>query len=204
MKTNFLLLSLIILMNSCATGYVNINPKNQNYASSDEQNNVKIEYKYNVLKKKYAKKELKKNINVVAIKVTNNSDKDITFGNSMIITNNQGSKINMLENDEIFKPLKQNVATYFLYLLLTPINLFTTKTNEFGQQETTSSIPIGLVIGPGVTAINTITAGSANKKFKEEIKLHNLKGKTIKKGETVAGIIGIRSNNYNNLKISLK
>ncbi len=204
MKTNLLLLITSIILSSCATGYVSIEPKNQNYTSSDKQNNVKIEYKYNVLKKKYAKKEIKKNINVVAMKIINNSENDLIFGNNINITNADGTKINLLDNKQIFKPLKQNVATYFLYLLLTPINFFTTSSDEYGRQETTSSVPIGLVIGPGVTALNTITAASANKKFKKEIQAENLKGKTIKKGDTITGIIGIHANSYNNLKINLQ
>ena len=126
------------------------------------------------------------------------------FGNNLTITNADGTKINLLENKEIFKPLKQNVASYFLYLLLSPISFSTNSSNEYGRQKTTSSTPIGLVIGPGITAINTITAASANKKFKKEIQTENLKGKTIKKGDTITGIIGIHANNYNNLKINLQ
>lgn len=115
------------------------------------------------------KKRSKKNINIVAMEIINNSENDLIFGNNINITNADRTKINLLDNKQIFKPLKQNVATYFLYLLLTPINFFTTSSDEYRRHETTSSVPIGLVIGPGVTAINTITAASANKKFKKEI-----------------------------------
>ncbi len=104
MKLKLVLITGVVLLNSCATGYVTIDPKNQNYASSDEKDNIKIEYKYNVLKKKYAKKEIKKNINVVAIKITNNSENDQIFGENMVVTNSQGTTINLLNTEEIFKP----------------------------------------------------------------------------------------------------
>lgn len=204
MKIRLLLLCALILLSSCATGYKNINPQNLNYSSSEEKEGVKIEYKYDVLKKKYAKKEKKKGINVIAIKVANNSNNDLIFGENIVLTDSNNNTINLLNNNEIFKPLKQNVATYLLYLLLTPLNIFTTESNEFGQQEQTSSIPVGLVIGPGITLINTITAGSANKKFKDEIHIQNLKNKTIKRGDTISGIIGVSSTGYNNLKISIQ
>ena len=201
----FILFALISLfLTSCASSYVKISPETINYTSSDKKDSVKVEYKYGVLQKKYAKKEYKKGIKVIAIKVTNNSERDITVGQNLNFTKANGEAFYLLEDKDIFKPLRQNVATYLLYLLLTPINFYTYETNQYGQTETTSSTPIGLVVGPGVTAINTITAASANKKFKTEIAEYNLVGKTIKTGETIHGIIGVREQGFYNINIELK
>ena len=76
----------IITLTSCASSYKPTTPKTQNYASSSKVNNVKLEYKYNLLQKKYAKKEVKKGVKVVAVKVTNNSDNDLMFGSDIKLT----------------------------------------------------------------------------------------------------------------------
>ena len=49
-----------------------------------------------------------------------------------------------------------------------------------------------------------IAAGSANKKFRTELIEYDIYGKTIKNGETVFGLIGLLSDNYDALKVSLE
>jgi len=177
-----------------------IEPKAINYISTNETNNVKLEYKYDLLEKKYAKKELKKGVKLVAIKITNNSEKDIIFGRDAKLTYENGTEIFVMENDKVFQTLKQSTASYLWYLLLTPLNLYTTGSN--GEQ--TSSTPIGLVIGPGLTGGNMIAAGTANKKFKTEMLAYNINGTLIKKGETKYGLIGIKSNSFDSLQLKIE
>ena len=74
-------------------------------------------------------------------------------------------------------------------------------TNSNGQQQTSSSTPLGLVIGPGLAGGNIIAASSANKNFQNDLLENDIIGKVIKKGETVYGIIGIQSNNYDSIKV---
>lgn len=181
-----------------------IHPQSLNYYSSNEKDNVKLEYKYNVLEKKYLKKELKNGIRLAAVKITNNSQKDYIFGKDLQITYSNGNHVNIMESDKVFIRLKQGVPIYALYLLLTPMNFYTTETNSNGFQEETSSTPIGLVVGPGLAAGNMIAAGSANKNFKTELLEYNLLGKTIKAGNTVYGIIGINSSSSEALNLSFK
>jgi len=190
------LLAIIIILNSCASGYQMIEPNKVNYNSNDTKNGILLEYKYDLLSKKYAKKETKKGVKVVAIKITNNSENDIVFGKDIKLSYENGNELYIMDNNKVFKSLKQNTATYLLYLLLTPMNLYTT---ENGQQ--TSSTPIGLIVGPGLAGGNMIAAGSANKKFKTELLKFDINGTTIKKGETKSGLIGIKSDNYDAIKI---
>jgi len=100
--------------------------------------------------------------------------------------------------------LEQKPASYLWYLLLTPMNLYTYKTNSYGGQETSSSTPIGLIVGPGLAGGNFIAASSANKKFESEILEYDIIGRVIKKGETVNGLIGIISDNYELLKLKIQ
>jgi hypothetical protein len=197
-KITLLFITISILTN-CASGYKMIEPKSINYVSTNENDNVKLEYKYDLLDKKYAKKELKKGVKLVAIKITNNSNKDLMFGKDAKLTYENGTEIFVIENEKVFTTLKQSPASYLWYLLLTPMNLYTA---ENGQQ--TSSTPIGLVVGPGLAGGNMIAAGSANKKFKTEILEYNINGTLIKKGETKYGLIGIKADSYDSLKLKVE
>mgnify|MGYP006126802805 CR=1 FL=1 len=197
-----LLLAIIIILNSCASGYQMINPNSLNYNSNDVKNGISLEYKYDLLNKKYAKKETKKGVKVVAIKIANNSENDIVFGSDLKLAYENGNELYVMENNKVFKFLKQNTATYLLYLLLTPMTFNKTTSNGNGIE--TSSTPIGLAVGPGLAGGNMIVAGSANKKFKNELLEFNLNGMTIKKGETKSGLIGIKSDNYDAIKIKME
>jgi hypothetical protein len=203
LKVTFLL-SIILLLTSCASGYKMINPATLNYMSNNDNKEIKLEYKYNLLSRKYKKKETKKGIKIVAIKITNGTENDLVLGKDIKLTYANDIELYIMDNEKVFKSLKQSTATYLLYLLLTPMNLYTTKTNSNGFQEQTSSTPIGLVVGPGLAAGNMIAAGSANKKFKTELSKYKIYGTTIKKGETAYGLIGIKSDNYDALKIRVE
>jgi hypothetical protein len=172
-----LLLATIITITSCASSYKPIEPKNINYISTNEFNGVRLEYKYDLLNKKYAKKEVKKGIKLVAIKITNNSDKDLMFGREIKLTYENGNEIFAMENDRVFKSLKQSTPSYLFYLLLTPLNLYTSSSDG-----STSSTPIGLVIGPSLAGGNMIASGTAKKKYKTELLEYNIHGTLINKG----------------------
>jgi len=181
-----------------------IEPKSINYISSNESDGVKLEYKYDLLDKKYEKKELKKGVKLVAVKITNNSAQDLMFGQDAKLTYENGTEVYVMENEKAFKTLKQSPASYLWYLLLTPVNFYTTETNSNGFQQETSSTPIGLVLGPGLAGGNMIAAGSANKKFKEEMLEYNVNGTIIKNGETKYGLIGIKTDSFDALKLKIE
>jgi hypothetical protein len=197
-----ILLLVIILFGSCASGYKTINTSNLNYLSNSTDKEVKLEYKYELLNKKYKKKEISKGVRLMAIKITNNSNEDLVFGKDIYLTYDDGSKLYIMDNDNVFSSLKQNTASYLWYLLLTPVNLYKTESQN-GFQTASSSTPIGLIIGPGLAGGNMIAASSANKKFQENLSNQNINGVTIKKGESLSGLIGIRSDDYNSIKIKV-
>lgn len=194
-----LLLLITALSTSCASGYKPVEPETLKFGSSDVVDNVKMEYKYNLLKKKYEKKQKKKNIKVVVVKITNNSERDLMFGSDITLAYSNGKEVNIAENDRVFAELKQKGAYHLFYLLLTPMNLYT----DDGRGNT-SSTPIGLAIGPGLAATNVIVAGSANKKFEQDLMEYDLNGTLIKKGETKYGILGLYQGEFESLKLKFK
>ena len=202
-KITFLFVITLILSN-CASGYKKINPKSINYISMNESDGVKFEYKYDLLDKKYEKKEIKKGVKLITVKITNNSGKDLMFGRNIKIAYENGKEVYIMDSEKVFKTLKQSPASYLWYLLLTPVNLYTTETSSNGFRQETSSTPIGLVLGPGIAGGNMIVAGSANKKFKEEISEYNVNGIIIKDSETKYGLIGIKTDSFDALKLKVE
>ena len=188
----------IFSVTSCASNYQPVASQFINFQNEVVENDIIFSFRYDVLKeqgnKKYTKKESTKNIKIVAIKVTNNSSEDFIFGQDKHVYSGNNS-ISLLEPEFVFTQLRQPVPVYLLYLLLTPMQLTVTKGG------TTNSKPIGLVIGPGITAINMGVSASANAKFKTELYLTFLNNKTIKAGETVNGLIGIAESGYNPLSL---
>lgn len=201
LKITFIL-SVAALLTSCASGYRAIAPNSLHYRSNASDQGVVLEYKYELLEKKYKKKETKKDIRLAAIKITNNSGRDLVFGTDIKLTYGDGSELFIMETKKVYSSLKQSTASYLFYLLLTPLQLYKTESVNGVPTEITT-VPIGLVIGPGVAGGNMIAASSANKKFKKDLQDNDLYGTTIKTGETVSGLIGIRTDDYPAINIKV-
>jgi len=188
----------IFFLCGCASGYRLINPPTLNYLSKSADKSVSLDYKYNLLPGKYAKKEIKYNIKLIAVRLTNNSGRDLVFGKDIKLAYGNGSEVVLVNDDEVFTSLKQKSGYYLFYLLLTAANLNTTSNGQ------TSSIPVGYVLGPGLTAANIIIAATANGSFRDELLKYNMIGTTIKNGATVYGLVGINTTNFESIKVKLE
>ena len=171
-----------------------------NYNSHDFQDGVGISYKYDVLRergnKKYANKETKKGVKLIAVKITNNTDSVINVGRDVAFYSGQ-SQLFPIEPMAIKESIKQIVPGYLPYLLLTFTNLYV----AIGTS--TETYPIGLVLGPAITIGNMAMAGSANKNMLNELYEYNILSRDIQKGETVYGIIGIRDIGYSPISVKM-
>jgi hypothetical protein len=193
-----------LFLSNCASTYKKIAPETLNYSSKNSLNGVSFEYKYDLLNNKYKKKEYKNNIKLVAIKITNNSDFDYIFGNNLNLSYENGDTVLVLEDEQTFQLIRQRPASYLLYLLLAPVQFSSgTTTNSLGQTTSTNSFPIGLILGPAIAAGNMIASSSANNNLKNDLTKYSIIGKTIKKGETAYGLVGIQSSGYEALKIRI-
>lgn len=200
MKSQNLILyyCIVILLSGCASGYNMINPDKLNYASRTDDHSVSVEYKYGVLTKRYARKETNNSVKLIAVKISNNSGRDMVFGKDIKLTYTNDHELDILDEAKTYTSLKQGWAGYLFYLLLTPAKLTSTSN---GTQ--TSSVPLGYAIGPGLAFGNIIAAGSANDNFKNELLKYNITGSLIKNGETVYGLIGVKSDNFDAIKIKV-
>jgi hypothetical protein len=192
----------VIILTGCAASYRPINPPTLNYNAHDLQDGIGFSYKYDVLREKgnikYSKKEDKKGVRLIAVKVTNNTDTVMNVGKDIAFYSGQ-KQIFPMEPITIKESIKQIVPGYLPYLLLTFVNLTLTKSNSNGV--TTEVVPIGLGLGPGITILNLGIAGSANKNMLDELNQFNILNRNIKKGETVYGIIGVRDMGYSPISI---
>ncbi|HEY4327958.1 MAG TPA: hypothetical protein VGN20_28500 [Mucilaginibacter sp.] len=188
-------LSVIFVLSSCAAGYKTINPNSLNYQSTSMDKGVTVDYKYGLLSSRYAKKETNNKIRLVAIKVTNNSGKDLIFGKNIKLTFTNNNEIALMDENQTYSELKQGWAGYLFYLLLTPATL---NVNSNGTQ---SSTPIGYVLGPGLAAGNIIAASSANNNFKDELTKYDISGSVIKNGDSVYGLVGFKSDTFDAIKV---
>jgi hypothetical protein len=179
----FSLLFIVVLFDSCATGYRSINPKTINYTSKHTDNNVSVEYKHDLLPLKYKKKETNKKVKLIALKVSNNSDTNLVFGKDFKLFYDNGNSIDVIDPEKFQQEIKQGVWPYLFYLFLTPLTI--TSTDRSDQPV----LPVGLFIGPGLAISNIIIAGDSNSRLKKDLLKYKIDGKTIKKGETVYGLI---------------
>lgn len=198
LKTIFLGIA-IISLTSCATGYKATDPATTLYYQMNETKEATLSYKYDILKSKYSRKEDRKDIHLIAAKITNTSDRDLVVGKDVFFASENGEIKTILEPEYVYKKLKQLPGTHFFYLLLTPVNLYV-----HNGPNSTTTIPIGYAIGPGLSLGNFLKAKKANNKFKENINEYFIEGATIKAGETVSGLVGLETTPREPLTIVVK
>jgi len=199
--SRILVFTFAIFISGCAASYTPINPAFLHYNSHDTSNGIELSYKYDVLRErgnsKYAKKEDKKGVKLVAIKMTNTTDEVINVNEEVVFYADQ-NQIFPMEPMATKESLKQIVPGYLPYLLLT----FTNLTIYTGSSATT--YPTGLLLGPGITIGNMAVAGTANQNMLYELYEYNILNKVIASGETVYGIIGVRDIGFSPISAKVK
>jgi hypothetical protein len=196
-----LLFTAAIFFCSCAANYKTVRPNALNYNNLSTDSSLTFSYKYDVLmeagNKRYAKKEQKKNVKVVAVKITNNTSSDLHFNTDIKLYAGLQEAV-VVDPVVVHKELKQTVPTYLFYLLLTPMRFYVYKNGA-----TTTNLPIGLFLGPGLSIGNMVEAGSSNTRLRNNLLRYNIQNKTIRAGETVTGLVSIRDIGFNPLSIKL-
>jgi|SRR6185312_1643505 len=195
-RTLACLIAVACLFSSCAMSYRPVNPPTLRYSQASDSDN--FAYKYDVLiqagNRKLAKKELKTQIRIVAVKIYNNTTQTLRYGANYTIY--AGQRVaDILPIRDVTRNIQETVPTYLLYMLFTPTTLTTT------NGASSNSFPIGLILGPALTGLNVGIAASANKHFKMELQEYNILEKDITPGETAYGLIGIQSPEFDALTL---
>ena len=184
------MLVFIFLSGGCAQGYYALNPNNIAFNASNNLEYINLNYRYDILEEKgntkLAKKARKRNIKLVAVQITNNTDKVINIGDNVAFYSGN-TMMYPMDAVSVKNNLKQSVAGYLFYMLLTPLNI------SFNGAE---PVPVGLLIGPVITGSNMIVAGSANKNLYKELLQYDVLSRDIRPRETVFGLVGFRNMDY--------
>jgi hypothetical protein len=182
-----LFLLFIILFSGCASSYRSIHPQIVNYQGTSISDSVKIAYKYDVLQergnRKYAKKEFKNNMRLVAVRIENDSKKVLDFKENVKVYAGE-RLLEPIINSDVYDELKQSPPAHVLYLLLSPIHLLAVNFNG-----SPNIFPFGFIIGPTLAAWNIIISAHANAKFKYEMETYNILERKIMPGEIVYGLV---------------
>jgi len=187
----------LIFLASCASTHIPIDPVNSQYEAITTKDSVTLDYKYVTLSKKKSKKAALNNMSLVSVRIKNNSGRDLTFGSNLSLTYSDGIPVALTDNKFAYNQLRQNSGAYFLYLLLTPLEL--TSSSKTGVKKR----PIGYFLGPALALMNFLSANSANKKLKNELLTYSMLGKTIPHGGILEGIITVRSQSNDALELSI-
>lgn len=198
MNKALILLSCIIFLSSCAASYKPISPTFLSYPSVQVTEGLTYSYRFNVLSdagnKKYAKKEQRKGIKVIAVKLVNDTGRRIVFKRDIDIY--MGDQVILpMEASQVRQIIKQPAA---LFLLWSPLILFTTDCNGFSCDRTV--IPIGAAIG----VTNTIIASSANGKLDTEMLTYDILNREIANGDTAFGLIAISTDITSAIELRMK
>lgn len=183
------LLFIILSLPSCASYYRAIGPERINYPPSVNSEKLDFSYRYDVLRdagnKKFVKNEFKRNMKIVAVKLTNNSDTTINLSKNVSFYCG-ASKILLLYPLEIKMRIQQSSMAYGLYFI-----------------GCLSFDPIDLVVFGGIGLGNIIVAGEANKNLLNELVKYDITNKELKKGESIIGIIGFEALHSDPLSVKL-
>ncbi|PWT78400.1 MAG: hypothetical protein C5B59_01820 [Bacteroidetes bacterium] len=191
---------------SCASGYKSISPETLEYHNQSTNDKIEFSYHYDVLResrnKKYAKHELKNNLSLVAVKITNRTGHDINPMTDAVfyIANKPAYFVDQRIAE---KKIRQGVPIYLLYLLLSPVTFNTTSGTSADGSPNTNSFPIGLIVGPALAGTNMIIAGTANKSFKDEIENYSLY-KQVHEGETIFALVAFKDIGKDEISLRLK
>jgi len=195
-RTMFLFLVGLILA-SCAASYKPILPYRMSYGTLQNGDGINYSYRYGILtetgNKKYANKEARHGVKLIAIQVENTTDQEIILReNAKFYVG--GKIIFPMEPRQLQQQIKQPAGAYMLWTLLW-FNI----TKCENRDCTTIPIPLGLLIG----LINTGKASGANKALYSELIANNILDKKIAPGEKVTGLIGISSEDSLPMEIKL-
>ncbi len=197
---HIIILIIFFTLNSCAFKYNSVLVNDNGMSSKSWEDDVFLEYQRDILmahgNHRYAEKQKKKNISVVAVKITNDSYETMELGKTYRLLAD-GQPVKVLSPYETASKIKQKKGIYLLYLLMTPIN----GQNYYNGSST--FIPVGVILGPALTLSNTAKAGKANKMFMNDLVYHSIENKEILPGQTIYGLIAVDNYGFEKLEIQL-
>ena len=182
---------LVFLLASCAGLYKNINSSSIYYNNGkDIIGDLNVAYEYNLHKKfnnnKYRKRESSTNYVAIALKVKNNTNKEIILEPQTFLIFIDNNKVETSEILDYYEQVKQGSVIYLAHAI-------------WGPWVTNNGVTTFWPIGLGFGLINLIVAEIENTKFKNNLIDQYIFGKLIKPNETIFGLLFLKDYKYENL-----
>ncbi|MDB5226264.1 MAG: hypothetical protein JWN78_457 [Bacteroidota bacterium] len=179
------LLIAILLISSCARPYRKINISSIPFKENREEFNISYSVRqgvlYNMKDFFYAKKEMKKNMSLIAFKIVNKSELPLRVSD-LQFSCGASVPIAPIKVDEFYNELKQKAALYWLYSVgVMPFRR--------GPAKPWIYLPFGIVMA----GANFGIAYRANKKFKTDLNLLDLTNKIIQPGDSIRGVLPFKN-----------
>ncbi len=188
------LVAMTLLLVSCASVYKGETPIDSNLAESKDQIELVLDHNVTQINgnRLFSKRLSRNNYSIAKVEITNNSSEAVTVGRELQFLSNN-NPLPFANGAEVYNAIRQKAGAHFLYLLLTFMTFDKTKT--VNGETSTSSTPIGVVVGPTTWGINFGIAQSANMRLRAEIRDQNVYHKTIQPGETLTGFATFATKN---------
>lgn len=189
-------------LTSCVGRYRAVQADKIEISLSQQADNFDFGYKWGVMaeagNRRAARKEAKKGLHIVAVKYVNRSKRMHVFGRDVVLLSN-GLPVSSLPPIEAKKLLRQNLAPYIGYVILTPVYEIVFRG---GLQEYYTKV--GLAVGPGIALTHMAIANGANNRFYQNLVDSDLHLLEIAPGETVYGLVAVPSLGVSNLSVEVK
>lgn len=195
---------LILLVSSCARPYRKINmsavPFNEFRSDQNISYSIRQGVLYNMRNFFFARREMKKNLSLVALKIVNNSDTAINI-NDLKFTCGALLPIQQMEVKDYFNAVKQKPALYWLYSLGAVVypkpavyrdpvtDIQYPKPNNPKKFIKNGKQFIPIPIGLPIAAANYAIAYRSNKKMLLDFQLLNLTNRIVQPHDTIQGIL---------------
>jgi hypothetical protein len=182
---------------SCAAPFKILNPQQMSFSNYKSGNGVDYALRGNVLadagNTRYANKEMKTGLRVVAVEIENKTDRPIVLRENAKFY--VGTKnVYPVEAAQIAQQLKQPAGLYMLWSLLWVV---ITKCDN--NDCSVIPLPVGFAIGLG----NMSKAKKANKALLDELNANNILDKKLMPGEKAKGLFGFGEQNIDAIRIEI-
>lgn len=198
-------LVVLVMLSSCARTYHPLEPASLRYTHhEDETAPLSLGYRYNILtekgNKKFSKAEEKRRLYLVAVEITNFSDRPMTLGKDFLL---QAGNVPVapVSKTRLYNRLKQNPGFFMFYMFFIHLNI---PSQLITGSSSAVVLPTGLILGPALSLGNLFKAKKNNQNFLAELNLYDLTDKQIAPGETVHGLVGLSHFSFAPLRIYMK
>lgn len=193
------------MLSSCAGIYKRSNPADFRYTTKRESGPLEYYYITNVFDrlgaKKYKRKEKKKGVVLIALKLVNKSSDTILITENNLKISNQTRNVILLSPMQYYNKVKQKSGFYFFWNFL-PNGYYTNETSVTNGQRVITPKYHFLPIGMSLSLLNFFVSRNSNKALKSDLFKYDLIGQKLLPGETVYGFLPAEEPMTNLLEIN--